>query len=53
MSPYALAKATGLSLATVYRLTNNQSQRVELETIDKLCGALKCQPGDLFVRTRR
>jgi putative transcriptional regulator len=53
MTPYALAKATGLSLGTIYRITNNKAKRLELETIDRLCAALKCQPGELFIRTRR
>jgi putative transcriptional regulator len=46
-----VAEITGLSQPTVSKLYNNEPQDVKtakLETIDKLCAALECQPGDLI-----
>ena len=41
-----LLKMTGISSATMAKLNTNEY--VSLEVIDKLCGALGCQPGDLM-----
>lgn len=50
LTAYRLAKTTGLSLTTIYRLTRPHGRfgRIEAVTIDKLCTALRCTPGDLF-----
>lgn len=52
MTRYRLAKASGLSLPTVYRLARPDGRFTQLaaDTIDKLCTALRCKPGDLIVR---
>ena len=52
MTRYALAKATGLSLTTVYRLARPDGtfRRLEAATIDALCAALDCGPGELLTR---
>lgn len=41
-----LLKMTGISSATMAKLNTNEY--VSLEIIDKICSALKCQPGDLL-----
>lgn len=41
-----LLKMTGISSATMAKLNTNEY--VSLEVIDKLCGVLECQPGDLL-----
>ena len=41
-----LLKMTGISSATIAKLNTNEY--VSLEVIDKLCGVLGCQPGDLM-----
>ena len=53
VTAYRLAKDTGLSLTTVYRLTrpNGRFDRIEADTIDRICVALGCAPGDLFFQT--
>jgi DNA-binding Xre family transcriptional regulator len=50
VSPYALAKFTGLSLNTIYRLTRPSARfrLIRADTIERLCGALRVTPGDLF-----
>ncbi len=55
MSAYALAKRAGLSLSTIYRLTgrNGHFHRIEADTLDRLCAAFRCMPGDLLVRVPR
>ncbi len=52
MSAYRLAKRAGLSLSTIYRLTGRKGHfhRIEARTLDYLCAALQCLPGDLLVR---
>jgi len=52
VTPYALAKRAGLSLTTIYRLTRKDGRfgRIEAETLDKICGVLSVEPGELFER---
>lgn len=47
---YRLAQETGITVPAVYRLAKQQAQmgRVEGDTLDRLCAALDCQPGDLL-----
>jgi putative transcriptional regulator len=51
---YWLAKETGISHTTLWRLKKGKAYEVTLETLDKICQALNCQPGDIlrFVSTR-
>lgn len=53
MTAYRVARAAGVSLNTIYRLTSGRATRIELGTIDRLCRALRCRPGDLFNYTPR
>jgi putative transcriptional regulator len=47
---YRLAMETGITLPATYRLAKDRAQmgRVEGRTLDKLCAAFECQPGDLL-----
>ena len=47
---YRLAQKTEITIPAVYRLAKQNAQmgRVEGVTLDKLCVALDCQPGDLL-----
>lgn len=45
-----VARGTGLSRSTVTSLYKETAERVDLDTIDALCGFLECEVGDLFVR---
>ncbi|MGH7265674.1 MAG: helix-turn-helix domain-containing protein [Candidatus Rokuibacteriota bacterium] len=42
-----LARLLGVSQATLARL-ESESQNVTLQTLGRVCQALKCEPGDLF-----
>ena len=44
-----LAKAAGISRQTLSRIVNNTASSVHLSTLEKLCRALDCAPGDLLV----
>jgi putative transcriptional regulator len=49
-SPYRLARATGLTVPTAYRLADPRLVfgRFTADTLDRLCAALDVQPGDLL-----
>ena len=43
-----LAERTGLSRATLESIASRDNYNTTLNTIEKLCRALDCQPGDLL-----
>jgi putative transcriptional regulator len=43
-----LADRVGLTLANLSILKTNKARAVRLSTLDALCEALRCQPGDLL-----
>lgn len=43
-----VARETGLSRATVTLLYKETAQRVELDTVDRLCELFNCEIKDLF-----
>lgn len=43
-----IAALTGLQANTVSAIYNNRAKRIDLATIESLCQALECTPGDLF-----
>ena len=45
-----VARGTGLSRSTVTSLYKETAERIDLDTIDALCGFLDCEVGELFVR---
>ncbi|HXQ73388.1 MAG TPA: helix-turn-helix transcriptional regulator [Pyrinomonadaceae bacterium] len=45
---YWLAKETGISHTTLWRLKKGKSLGINFITLEKLCKALNCQPGDVF-----
>jgi putative transcriptional regulator len=44
----ALAERTGLARSTLESLASRPSYNTRLSTIDRLCRALGCQPGELL-----
>ena len=50
---YWLAKETGIRYASIWQMTRGDTARLHIETLDRICGALECQPGDLLVRVER
>jgi transcriptional regulator with XRE-family HTH domain len=47
LSQVEMARRLGVSQPTLNRLENG-SQNVTLDTLARLCHALRCEPGDLF-----
>jgi putative transcriptional regulator len=50
---YRLAKETGISHTTLWRLKKGKALGINFETLEKMCEALKCQPGDVLSHTNR
>ena len=48
---YWLAKQTSISHTTLWRLKKGKALGINFDTVEKLCRALRCQPGDLLSRT--
>lgn len=43
-----VVRATGMSKSTLHKLYNDESSRIDFETIGKLCEFLEVDVGDLF-----
>ena len=43
-----VARKAGISLQAVRRVYHGTAERIDRSTLDKLCKALDCQPGDLL-----
>ena len=48
MRSLELAEKVGITQANLSILKNGRAKAVRLETLDKICGALNCQPGYLL-----
>lgn len=48
---YWLAKETGVSHTTLWRLKKGKAVGINFETLEKICRALRCQPGDILFLT--
>ena len=44
-----LVRSTGINKSTLYKLYNDESVRIDFETIDKICIALDVEVGDLLI----
>src|SRR3954470_22669414 len=45
---YWLARETGISHTTLWRLKKGRARGINFETLEKICSALACQPGDVM-----
>jgi DNA-binding Xre family transcriptional regulator len=50
---YQLQRRADLAPSTAARLYKNSVSLITLETLEKLCDALECDAGELFVRSKR
>jgi putative transcriptional regulator len=48
---YWLAKETGISHTTLWRLKKGKALGINFETLEKMCETLNCQPGDVLFHT--
>jgi putative transcriptional regulator len=49
---YWLAKETGVSHTTLWRLKKDKAQGITFNTLERICQALDCQPGDVLTLGR-
>lgn len=49
-SHWWLAKTSQINYSVIRNLASQRSQQVAYSTLEKLCDALECEPGDLLVR---
>lgn len=47
---YWLWKQTGVRYATIWQMGQGEILRLNVDTLDRVCEALECQPGELLVR---
>ena len=45
---YWLAKETGISHSTLWRLKKGKSEGINFATLERICLMLTCQPGDVL-----
>jgi putative transcriptional regulator len=50
---YWLAKETGISHTTLWRLKKGKALGINFETLEKMCQALQCQPGDVLALAQK
>jgi putative transcriptional regulator len=48
---YWLAKKTGISHTTLWRLKKGKARGINFDTLEKMCQALECQLGDVLSLT--
>ena len=46
----ALAARAGVAYNTAHTLATGRATRIDLDTLERICAALRVEPGDLFVR---
>lgn len=48
MSVTELSEKVGITMANISILKNNKAKAIRIETLDAICKALECQPGDIL-----
>ena len=48
MSVTELSEKVGITLANMSVLKNGKARAIKLETLNRICKALRCQPGDVL-----
>ncbi len=48
MSVTELSGRVGITMANVSILKNGKAKAIKVDTLDKICRALKCQPGEIL-----
>lgn len=48
MSVTELAEHVGITIANISILKNGRAKAIRFETLDAICRALNCQPGDIL-----
>ena len=48
MSVTELSRRVGITMANISILKNGKAKAVRVETLNRICAALDCQPGDIL-----
>lgn len=48
MSVTELAEKVGITIANISILKNGKAKAIKVDTLNKICKALECQPGDIL-----
>lgn len=48
MSVTELSEKVGITMANISILKNGKAKAIRIDTLDKICKALNCQPGDIL-----
>lgn len=48
MSVTELSERVGITMANISILKNGKAKAIKVETLNKICQALECQPGDIL-----
>lgn len=48
MSVTELSNRVGITMANISILKNGKAKAIKIETLNKICEALNCQPGDIL-----
>ena len=48
MSVTELSERVGITLANISILKNARAKAIKIDTLNKICKALECQPGDIL-----
>lgn len=48
MSVTELSKRVGITMANISILKNGKAKAIKIDTLNKICKALECQPGDIL-----
>lgn len=48
MSVTELSERVGITLANISVLKNGKAKAIKVDTLNKICNALQCQPGDIL-----
>lgn len=48
MSVTELSEKVGITMANISILKNGKAKAIRIETLDRICRALDCQPGDIL-----
>ena len=49
-SLYWLSQETNIRWGTLAAMAKGKLQRLDLDSLDRICQALECQPGDVLIR---
>lgn len=48
MSVTELSERVGITIANISILKNGKAKAIKVDTLNKICKALECQPGDIL-----